>query len=487
MSTLRQYPRKLAGAMFFLMVVAAFALAMAGAVRAQDDPLAGDDGVGGAGAAQVQSPDIVGGREATPGAWPWQVALISHFYSEAYNGFFCGGTIVAPEWVLTAAHCVDGAEASLIDVLVGAHRLSENEPRMSVDMVLVYPAYSDYAVDGDLALLHLTQPVTQTPITLFALDGITTEFDYLRATVTGWGDTNPYSWFGEYPDALQEVSLPLVDKATCNEKWFLGITDNLICAGYTNMPKGACYGDSGGPLMVQEASGQWLQVGIVSFGAGYCVGSDRPDVFTRVAKYQSWIQGCLADVNGRECRGADIYEPDNYPASAQLLPGFGVTQTHTFHELGDQDWIKFDVKAGNLYMVQTHVVPTFTLAVDTVVWLFDNEGRTPLTYNDNAGGLPPVPNYGTPVRDAQLIWQARADGQFFVSVENIAPTVGTVPTFGSAAQYAIVVEEMAHVNYMPEVLRVEPTPSGFPAPIIVPVVGEPAVPVLPTPVPAPIP
>jgi secreted trypsin-like serine protease len=490
-STLRQYPRKLAGVMFFFAIACSFVLTIAAGAQAQANPPdGGGAGVGGAGAEQAQSPAIVGGREALPGAWPWQVALVNRFSTQAYNGFFCGGTLVAPQWVLTAAHCVDGSEPTLIDVLVGAHRLSENSRRVQADMAIVYPGYNEYGVDGDLALLHLSEPVTQTPISLFALDGITTEMDYMRGTVTGWGDMDPLSWFGEFPDALRELSMPLVDRSVCNERWFLGITENLLCAGYPNMPNGACYGDSGGPLMVQDGQGQWLQVGIVSFGVRFCVGSNRPDVFTRVATYGNWIQGCIADPNSSECLGADQYEPDSYAVDAQYLTTLGVTQTHTFHESGDQDWLKFDVKAGNLYVIQTHVYPTYTTAVDTLVWLFDDQGRTPLAYNDDDGGVPPVAFLTGPVRDAQLAWKAKADGQLYASIENIASTVGSLPTYGAGAQYSVVVNEFVHQSYMPSLQRALPPPSptssfeGFPTPIFPfsPIV----VTVIPLPTPVPI-
>ena len=68
---------------------------------------AGGDAVTPADAARSDTPDIVGGREAIPGAWPWQAALINHTSSDTYTGQFCGGSLIAANWVLTAAHCAD--------------------------------------------------------------------------------------------------------------------------------------------------------------------------------------------------------------------------------------------------------------------------------------------------------------------------------------------------------------------------------------------
>lgn len=416
----------------------------------------------GAGVQQEQSPDIVGGREAAPGAWPWQVALVVHTSSQAYNGFFCGGSIIAPEWVLTAAHCLTDFDASLIDVLVGTHQLSTNARRIQADRSLIHPDYSDFTFDGDLGLLHLSEPVTNTAITLFAPAADGTELDYLRATVTGWGNMNPYSWFGQFPDVLQEVSLPLVGYQACSTAWGWSFSSNQICAGYPTMTKAVCSGDSGGPLMIQKPDGQWRQVGIVSAGPIGCVGGGSPDIFTRTAAYTQWIEGCMQNPDAAVCMGADTYEPDDTAQAASLYATFGVTETHTFHQAGDQDWLKFDVKAGHLYQIQTQYLVTYTAPVDTVVWLFDDEGRTPLAYNDNSGAKEPFPLFDTVVDDALLLWRATADDQLFLSVENNASSVNIYRPYGPGAKYALNIREYAHQAYLPAVDRElkAPAPSG---------------------------
>ncbi len=340
MSTIQGSFRKAASAVVAGVLSGWLALGGAGSAQAQapaPPPTPAARAASGAAPAQAQSPDIVGGREAAPGAWPWQVALVVHTSSQAYNGFFCGGSLIAPEWVLTAAHCLEDLDASLIDVLVGSHKLSSNARRIQADRSLIHPDYSYFSLDGDLGLLHLSEALTDTTITQFAPGADGTELDYLRGTVTGWGNMDPYSWFGQFPDVLQEVALPLIGYEACSTAWGLPFSSKQICAGYPTMPKAVCSGDSGGPLMIQKPDGQWRQVGIVSAGPYGCVGGSSPDIFTRTAAYTPWIEGCLQNPEAAVCMGADIYEPDGAAEEAPLYATFGVTQTHSFHEAGDQD------------------------------------------------------------------------------------------------------------------------------------------------------
>ena len=452
MSTVQGSLRRPVVTLLLAVVMCLLALPTAHSAQGQA-PAPGPAPVASAGVQQEQSPDIVGGREAAPGAWPWQVALVVHTYSQAYNGFFCGGSLIAPEWVLTAAHCLAGIDASLIDVLVGAHLLSSNERRIQVDKMLIHPDYSPITIEGDLGLLHLSEPVTNTALTLFApaADGV--ELDYLRGTVVGWGNMDPFGWFGQYPDALQEVSLPLIGYQACGNLWGFPFTSNLICAGYPNMAKAVCSGDSGGPLMVQKPDGQWRQIGIVEAGPLGCAGGGAPDIFTRTAGYAPWIEGCMQNPVAPVCTGADTYEPDDTAQAASVYATFGVTETHNFHQPGDQDWLKFDAKAGHLYQIQTQYYVTYTTAVDTVVWLFGDEGHTPLAYNDNGKFKNLFPLFGTVADDSVLLWRATADGQLYVSVENNSASGNSYVSYGPNAKYAIAIRESAHQAYLPAVNR----------------------------------
>ncbi len=290
---------------------------------------------------------------------------------------------------MTAAHCVDGAEASRVDVLLGAHRLSDGGLTVRAEDILVHPDYDPFLSDSDLALIHLSEPVTYTPISLYRTIPDETEQSHVRATTIGWGASDIGDFFSiTYPDALREVSIPLVDFDTCYSAYGGGITENMLCAGYEKLLKGSCYGDSGGPLMVQDKAGEWLQVGIVSFGPYGCISFGLYDVFTRVGAFTDWIDACVANMDTAACNGADLYEPDNSMAAARVYTDFGTPEMHTFHVAGDQDWLRFDVKKDHLYVVSTASVNDFTTLVDTVIWLFEDDGFTPITYNDEGPSIP---------------------------------------------------------------------------------------------------
>ena len=338
-----------------------------------------DDGgaASGFGASQVAEPDIIGGREAVPGAWPWQVGVVNHFNANNFEAQYCGGSLIAPNWVLTAAHCVDGKEPSVIDILVGAHRLSDNSQRVQGDRVIVHPGYDSAALENDLALVRLSTTVTQTPIALYTPVAGVDELRFMRATVIGWGVFDS----GGFPDALREVALPLVDWKRCADAFVSPITDNMICAGYHPLTKTACYGDSGGPLMVQDEGGQWLQIGIVSWGPATCVSGDGYDVYTRVGNFQGVDSGMHGRPGFAAVQWRRSFRTGRQRHGRTPYAAWGQAQVHTFHVRGDQDWLKFDVVAGRTYMINTEHEITAAATIDTVVWLYGADGHTPITYS----------------------------------------------------------------------------------------------------------
>jgi len=258
---------------------------------AADEPPAPREGV---------APTIVGGQEATPGEYPWQVYV--EVGDDDIGYYMCGGSLIAPQWVLTAAHCVDLdlAEAativqpSQVMVALGKHNIAINEPTQqirSVTRVIAHPSYNPVNNDNDLALLELTTPVNLNdrvatiPLLHSPTDDALTAPGIL-AIVTGWGATvdSHASW----SPTLQEVAVPIVSNATCNSALpGPSITDNQICAGFAAGGKDSCYGDSGGPLIVPNGGG-WKQTGIVSYGYG-CAKPNLYGVYTRVSRYITWI------------------------------------------------------------------------------------------------------------------------------------------------------------------------------------------------------
>jgi hypothetical protein len=164
-------------------------------------------------------------------------------------------------------------------------------------------------------------------------------------------------------------------------------------------------------------------------------------VFTRVSQYTEWITACIADPDALHCRGGDGYEPDNGPATAQQLDGPIGNQMHTFHEMGDQDWIKLDVEAGKEYMFMTSRITETVPFLKTVLWLFDGDGRTPITYTETIES----PSWwlpwesGTFQESASLVWKADRSGPVYVSVELLPDAYSQV--YGPSTRYWLTVGE----------------------------------------------
>lgn len=250
---------------------------------------------------------IIGGFLSADGDWPWMTAILKRDISDAYAAQFCGGSLIRPTWVLTAAHCVyddlgNLRSPSSLDVMVGEVDLFSNGERIPVVRIIPYPAYKDGVVYDDLALLQLAKAAPRQPV---RLPGLTFLAQYqvpvvpvgASGTAIGWGTTS--ATIADYPNLLYEVDLPIVDKNTCQQA-YAGLTtlvDTQLCAGFPDGGKDACQGDSGGPLVSQSpATGnKTVQVGVTSFGNG-CAQPNAYGVYTRVSSYRLWITQnvCLA-------------------------------------------------------------------------------------------------------------------------------------------------------------------------------------------------
>lgn len=231
--------------------------------------------------------DIV---DAASDKWRWVVSL------ESYGMSFCGGSLIANDWVLTAAHCVDGTSPGALSVRTKTYDLTFGGEIMGVSEIFIHGGYDMFLADNDIALVHLSEKVEGIePVYLdrqLALAADTPTW------VAGWGDTHASNQISNYPDDLHEVMVPLIDFSLCNApiSYDGELTENMFCAGYMEPDiADSCNGDSGGPLIIEEA-GSWKLSGIVSFGGDpavdgqFCVAENYPGVYTRVQNYIGWIE-----------------------------------------------------------------------------------------------------------------------------------------------------------------------------------------------------
>ncbi|MFF3709065.1 trypsin-like serine protease [Streptomyces phaeochromogenes] len=401
-------------------------------------------------ASPSKSPFIIGGGETTIASAPWMVQL---GYSDPAtgDGYFCGGTLVAPNKVLTAAHCVAGLDwVSNGAVLAGTTDLDDyaTGTPAGVFRQWTHPRYNDATAQNDIAVLTLDRPLEQQWLRLAASDDSALYKAGTAATVYGWGLTSGAE-DATLSTKLKKASLPLVADATCNSAMqaVLGddefIEGSMTCAGTpatgadegTNSP---CNGDSGGPLVVGNKI-----VGIVSWGVAGCTGKGAYPVFTKVSSYAWAAQPRVddtdltydgrADLLARTPSGGLFQQNSNGTSLAQRAYQGNGWQTATWVLQADldrdfyQDLIVRDKTDGKLYRsYMDHAVGDWTWMQISSVWGGYKSYAIP---GDMTGDARPD-LLAVDADGSVYLYPGRGNGEFYGKVKVVSGSWKNVKIFG---------------------------------------------------------
>jgi len=234
---------------------------------------------------------IIGGTDAAPGAWPWQLSQQRLGSTWSHS---CGASLLSSRYGLSAAHCVDGAAVANLRVIAGLHDRTNTAGTQTANLSAykMHEQYNNNAATyaNDIAILTFASAIVAGGNVAFATLPANNNNDFAGQTcvITGWGRTSSTNTL---PNVLQQATIRILSTSECQSQAAgASIWASHICIFDPNTTSSACNGDSGGPTNCPVGSGYQV-AGIASFVfqlAGNCL-PGRPSVYTRVSTYLSWI------------------------------------------------------------------------------------------------------------------------------------------------------------------------------------------------------
>ncbi|MEU0784869.1 trypsin-like serine protease [Streptomyces sp. NPDC006173] len=357
-------------------------------------------------------PKIIGGTTTSIGTAPFMAQL--WYYDEANDiGFFCGGSVVSPTKILTAAHCVKGYDWKANGaVITGTSQLASGSTLPQGATVSApwrqwnHPSYSSTTIDNDIAVITLANPVSAKPIRM-TTSGDTASYTSADAKLFGWGRTS--STTDDISQTLKTATLPINSDTTCKSAYGGDfVAGHMVCAGTkaTGTDAGtttACNGDSGGPLIVKDSAGVNRIVGVVSWGVEDCVAKGAYSVFSKVSTYLGAAWPHVEDTNLSGDSKADLwlrsasskkgYQKDSKGTSLATRVSWGdwdgvnvVLQTDLNRD-GLQDLVVRDSASGDVYWMH-YVAASSSWSTDKIFSSWGTRLRIIAPGDLNGDGLP---------------------------------------------------------------------------------------------------
>ncbi|KAJ3634315.1 hypothetical protein MTP99_011200 [Tenebrio molitor] len=238
------------------------------------------------GSAKKPTSRIVGGDEALVGEFPFAAAI----YVRKDDGtYFCGGTLISNQWVLTSGHCVENAVSFTIQL--GSNTLQGNDPNrivLSSSEYDLHPDFNSETLQNDIGLVKLRMAVEYTDyLRQIRFMPTYTLQDGAPTIAIGWGQISDDE--SGLSNELRAVDLTSVSKAECQLTYGSQIIDSMVCVN-GNYNEGTCTGDMGTPLLQHVGRGYYLIVGVASFISGNGCESTDPSGYTRTFSYMDWIK-----------------------------------------------------------------------------------------------------------------------------------------------------------------------------------------------------